>query len=123
MTEATHRERREEKKGEKGRECVRSKEKKKPNVQLDLGFLLEGILGDRLEGLFDVDGFLGRGLKVRNVALGLAPRHGSLLRNLKERDITRRGGEREEDDTPRHRMNYQGKKKKAENTRQQLRKE
>lgn len=47
--------------------------------QLDLGLLLQSILGDRLERLFDIDGLLGRGLKVRNVALGLTPRHGPFL--------------------------------------------
>jgi hypothetical protein len=32
-----------------------------------------------LESLLDVDSFLGRGLKVRNVAFGLTPSHGAFL--------------------------------------------
>ena len=43
--------------------------------------LLKGLLGDSLEGLLDVDGFLGRGLEVGDVALGRAPRVGTLRRN------------------------------------------
>jgi hypothetical protein len=49
------------------------------NSQLDLSLLLQSILGDRLESLLDVDGFLSGGLKVRDVPLGLTPRHGSFL--------------------------------------------
>jgi hypothetical protein len=44
-----------------------------------IGLLLECILGNGLEGLLDIDGFLGRSLKERNVALGLAPSHGTLV--------------------------------------------
>jgi hypothetical protein len=42
-------------------------------------FLLKGQLGDVLEGLFDVNGFFGTSLEVRNVTLLLAPSHSSLL--------------------------------------------
>jgi hypothetical protein len=51
------------------------------NSQLDLSFLLESILRDRLEGLLDIDGFFGGCLKVWNVPLGLTPCHGSFLRD------------------------------------------
>lgn len=54
----------------------------KRNAQLLLCLLLECVLGDRLESLLHIDGFLCRGLKVRDVALGLAPRHCPLLRHL-----------------------------------------
>lgn len=43
--------------------------------------LLEGLLGDRLESLFNIDGFLGRGLEIGDVALRLAPGVGTLGRN------------------------------------------
>ena len=43
--------------------------------------LLEGLLGDRLESLFNVDGFLGRGLEIGDVALRLAPGVGTLGRD------------------------------------------
>ena len=33
----------------------------------------QGILGDRLKGLLHVDCFLGRGLKVGDLILGVAP--------------------------------------------------
>lgn len=52
-------------------------------VELNLGLLLEGVLGDRLERLLDIDGLLGRGLKVRDVTLGLAPGHRPLLGDLR----------------------------------------
>lgn len=65
-----------------------------PRSQLRLGLLGEGVLGDGLEGLLDVDGLLGRGLKVGNVALGLAPGHGSFLRDLP----TSRGPRGEDDE-------------------------
>ena len=44
----------------------------------DYGNLGQGILSDRLEGLLDIDGLLGRSLKVGNFVLGVAP----LLRSL-----------------------------------------
>lgn len=45
-----------------------------------LGTLLEKrVLGDGLEGLLDVDGLLGRGLKERDIALGAAPRLETLV--------------------------------------------
>lgn len=56
-------------------------------IQLDLGLLLQRVLRDRLERLLYVDRLLGRGLKVGNVALGLAPGHGSFLRDLCERSV------------------------------------
>ena len=42
----------------------------------------EGILGNRLESLFDIDGLLGGSLEIRNIAFGLTPRHGAFLRHL-----------------------------------------
>jgi hypothetical protein len=51
-------------------------------LQLFFGLLLQCILGDRLEGLFDVDGLLCRSFEIRYVALRLAPRHCALLRDL-----------------------------------------
>ena len=53
------------------------------NAHLFLCFLLQRILGYRLERLFHVDRLLGGRLKVRNVALGLTPRHRPLLRHLR----------------------------------------
>lgn len=41
--------------------------------------LSECVFSDRLEGLFDVDGLLGAGLEVGDVALGSAPCERSLL--------------------------------------------
>jgi len=49
------------------------------DLQLDLSLLLQSVLGNRLESLLDIDGFLGGGLKVRDVPLGLTPGHGSFL--------------------------------------------
>ena len=49
--------------------------------QLNLGFLLQCILGNRLERLLNVNGLLGGRLKVRDVALALAPGHRPLLRH------------------------------------------
>ena len=43
---------------------------------------MQGILGNCLERLLDVDGLLCRGLKVWNVALGLAPGHCAFLGDL-----------------------------------------
>ena len=51
-------------------------------AHLFLCFLLQRILRYRLESLLNVDGLLGRGLKVRDVPLGLTPRHCPLLRHL-----------------------------------------
>lgn len=68
-------------------------------VQLNIGFLLERILCNGLEGLLDIDGFLSRCLKItvpkrlvkysdrtrnhlRDIAFGLAEGHGTLLRDL-----------------------------------------
>ena len=62
--------------------CQLDAQAEEPSSQLRLGLLGEGILRDGLEGLLDVDGFFGGCLKVRNVALGLTPRHGAFLRNL-----------------------------------------
>ena len=45
----------------------------------DYGNLGQGILSDRLEGLLDIDGLLGRSLKVGDFVLGVAP----LLRSLR----------------------------------------
>ena len=45
----------------------------------EYGNLGQGILSDRLEGLLDIDGLLGRSLKVGNFVLGVAP----LLRSLR----------------------------------------
>ena len=48
-------------------------------------YLSKSILSNGLESLFDVDGFLSAGLKVRNLILGLAPglcplgRHGPVV--------------------------------------------
>ncbi|KAI3481662.1 hypothetical protein L1887_55795 [Cichorium endivia] len=50
-------------------------------VEFGLCLLLEGRARDGLEGLLDVDGLLCARLKVGDVALGLAPRHGALLRD------------------------------------------
>lgn len=38
------------------------------DAQFGFGFLLQRVLGDRLEGLLNIDRFLGGSLKVRNVA-------------------------------------------------------
>jgi len=43
---------------------------------------MQGILGNGLERLFDVDGLLGGRLKVGNVALGLTPGHCAFLGDL-----------------------------------------
>lgn len=51
----------------------------KTDSQFSLGLLRQCVLGDRLEGLFNVDGLLGGCLKVWNVALGLTPCHCSFL--------------------------------------------
>ena len=51
-----------------------------------LGLLGEGVLGNGLEGLLNVDVLLGRGLKVGDVALGLAPGEGALLEDLQQRE-------------------------------------
>ena len=56
--------------------------------QFSFSFLLQSVLGDGLEGLFDVDGLLCRRLKVRDVAFGLAPGHGTFLRNLSPQMIS-----------------------------------
>lgn len=40
-----------------------------------------------MESLLDVDSLLGRSLKVRDVSLGLTPRHRALLRNLQHRVV------------------------------------
>ena len=40
---------------------------------VEYGNLGQGILSDRLEGLLDIDGLLGRSLKVRDLVLGVAP--------------------------------------------------
>ena len=45
----------------------------------EYGNLGQGILSDRLEGLLDIDGLLGRSLKVGDFVLGVAP----LLRSLR----------------------------------------
>ena len=50
-------------------------------VELGLSLLLQRSPGNGLESLLDVDGLLGRRLKVGNVALGLAPGHGAFLRD------------------------------------------
>lgn len=50
-------------------------------VEFGLCLLLKSSPCDGLESLFDVDGLLCAGLKVRDVSLGLAPSHGSLLRD------------------------------------------
>lgn len=50
--------------------------------QLFLSFLLESVLRNGLESLFDVDRFLSRSLKVGDVAFGLAPGHRTFLRDL-----------------------------------------
>ena len=50
-------------------------------IEFGLGLLLKRSSGDGLEGLFDIDGLLGAGFKVRNVALALTPSHGPFLRN------------------------------------------
>ena len=39
----------------------------------EYGNLGQGILSDRLEGLLDIDGLLGRSLKVGDFVLGVAP--------------------------------------------------
>jgi len=52
------------------------------NVQLLLLILMQGVLGNSLERLLDVDGLLRGRLKVRNVALGLAPGHRAFLGDL-----------------------------------------
>ena len=57
--------------------------------QLLFGFLLKGILSDGLESLLDIDSLLSGSLKVRNIALGLAPCHGTFLSNLQRRHIRR----------------------------------
>ena len=43
---------------------------------------MQGVLGDSLERLLDVDGLLCRCLKVRDVALGLTPGHCAFLGDL-----------------------------------------
>ena len=43
---------------------------------------MQGVLGDSLECLLDVDGFLRGSLKVGNVTLGLAPGHRAFLGDL-----------------------------------------
>lgn len=50
-------------------------------IELDFLLLCQCILGNRLEGLVNIDGFLSRRLKVWNVTLGLAPSLSALLRN------------------------------------------
>ena len=50
--------------------------------QLSLRLLCQSVLGDSLESLLDVDSFFGGSLEVWDVALGLAPCHGSFLRDL-----------------------------------------
>lgn len=65
-----------------------------PNVwdRVDLGFidfiilLSQGVLGDLLEGMFNIDGFLGAGLKIRDVIFGFTPALCSSLRNLEFED-------------------------------------
>ena len=47
-----------------------------------VGVLLQGVLGNCLESLLDVDGLLGTGFKVRDVSFGLAPCQSTLLRDL-----------------------------------------
>lgn len=69
---------------------IRKRRGRGEDAQLLLRFLLQRVFSNRLEGLFDVDGFLGRGLKVGNVAFRLAPRHGTLLSHLRKgHDIQR----------------------------------
>lgn len=51
------------------------------SIQLGLSLLLQRSTCDGLESLLDVDSFLCTGLKVRNVALALAPGHGAFLRD------------------------------------------
>ena len=48
-------------------------------ISFEYGNLGQGILSDRLEGLLDIDGLLGRSLKVGDFVLGVAP----LLRSLR----------------------------------------
>ena len=43
---------------------------------------MQGVLGNSLECLLDIDGLLGGGLKVGNVPLGLAPGHRAFLGDL-----------------------------------------
>ena len=50
-------------------------------VDVLLGLLLERVARDHLESLLNVDRLLGRGLKVRDVALGLAPGKSTFLRH------------------------------------------
>ena len=50
--------------------------------QLVILLLLQRVLGNGLECLLNVDSLLRRRLEVRNVALGLAPSHGTLLGDL-----------------------------------------
>ena len=52
------------------------------NVQLLLLILMQRVLGNSLERLFDVDGFLCGRLEVRNVPFGLAPGHRAFLGDL-----------------------------------------
>ena len=47
-------------------------------------YLFEGIAGNGLECLVYIDGLFGARLEVRDVALALTPRLGSLCRNLRK---------------------------------------
>lgn len=55
---------------------------KKGNIHLLLCLLLERILRNSLESLFDVDSFFRRSFKVGDVAFRLAPTHSTLLSDL-----------------------------------------
>ena len=59
-------------------------------VHLDLRLLGERVLGDGLEGLLHINSFLGRRLKVRDVAFAVTPLLRSLRRHLKQQQHQRR---------------------------------